>query len=69
VRNEKVLHTDKEERNIIHIIKRRKANWFGDVLPRNRLLEHTVEGMIEGMRRRGRKRKNLLDDLKKERKK
>jgi hypothetical protein len=27
VRNEEVLHRVKEERNIIHTIKRRKANW------------------------------------------
>jgi hypothetical protein len=30
VRNEEVLHRVKEERNIVHTIKRRKANWFGD---------------------------------------
>jgi hypothetical protein len=29
VRNEAVLHTVKEERNIIHTVKRRKANWIG----------------------------------------
>jgi hypothetical protein len=32
VRNEEVLHRVKEERNIVHTIKRRKTNWIGHVL-------------------------------------
>jgi hypothetical protein len=31
VRNEEVLHSVKEERNIIHTIKRRKANCIGHI--------------------------------------
>jgi hypothetical protein len=31
VRNEEVLHRAKEERNILHAIKRRKANWMGHI--------------------------------------
>jgi hypothetical protein len=31
VRNE-VLHRVKEERNILHVITRRKANWIGYIL-------------------------------------
>jgi hypothetical protein len=31
VRNEKVLHRVKEERNILHTIKRRNANWIGNI--------------------------------------
>jgi hypothetical protein len=38
VRNEEVLHRVKEERNILHTIKRRKANWIGHILRRNCLL-------------------------------
>jgi hypothetical protein len=34
VRNEEVLHRVKEERNILHTIKRRKANWIGHILRR-----------------------------------
>jgi hypothetical protein len=68
VRNEEVLHRDKEERNIVHTVKRRKANWIGHILHRHCCLAHIIEGRIErgieGMRRRGRKRKYLLDDLK-----
>jgi len=38
VRNEEVLHRVKEDRNILHIIKRGKANWIGQILRKNCLL-------------------------------
>jgi hypothetical protein len=69
VRNEEVLHRVKEVRNIVHTIKRRKANWIGHILRRNCLLKHVIEGKVEGRiemtGRRGRRRKQLLDDLRK----
>jgi len=34
VRNEDVLRRIKEERNIVHATKRRKANWIGHILRR-----------------------------------
>jgi hypothetical protein len=68
VRNEEVLHRVKEERNILHTIKRRKGNWVGHILRRNCLLKHVIGGKVEGRidttGRRGRRRKRLLDDLK-----
>jgi hypothetical protein len=71
VRNEEVLHRVKEERNILHTIKRRKANWIGHIVRRNCLLKHVIEGKLEGRiemtRRRGRRCKQLLDDLKEKR--
>jgi hypothetical protein len=71
VRNEEVLHRVKEERNIVPTIKRRKANWIGHILRRNCLLKHVIEGKLEGRiemtGRRGRLRKQLLDDLKEKR--
>jgi hypothetical protein len=36
----------KEERNILHTIKRRKTSWIGHILPRNCLLKHVIEGKI-----------------------
>jgi hypothetical protein len=48
VRNEDVLHRVKEERNVLHTIKRRKANWIGQILRRNCLLKHVTEGQLEG---------------------
>jgi hypothetical protein len=71
VRNEEVLHRVKEERNIVHTIKRRKANWIGDILRRNCLLKLVIKGKLEGRiemtGRRGRRRKQLLDDLEEKR--
>ena len=67
VRNEEVLHKVKEERNIVHTIKRRKAKWVGHILRRNCLLKHVIEAKIEGIvvtRRQGIRRKQVLDDLK-----
>jgi hypothetical protein len=56
-----------EQRNILHEIRKRKANWIGHILRRNGLLKEVIEGKIEGQievtRRRGRRRKKLLDDL------
>ena len=49
-------------------IRKRKANWIGHILRRNCLLQQVIEGKImrhtEVTRRRGRRRKKLLDDLK-----
>ena len=71
VRNEDVLHRVQEERNILHTIKRRKAKWMGYILHRNCLLKHAIVGKIEGRievpGRQGRRRKQVLDDLKEER--
>jgi hypothetical protein len=72
VRNEEVLHRVKEERNILHTINRRKADCIGHILHRKCLLTHVIEGKIkrriEVMKRRGRKRKQSLDDIKGKRK-
>jgi hypothetical protein len=66
VRNE-VLHRVQEDRNILHTIQRRKANWIGHILRRNCLLKHAIEGKLGGRIEmtgiRGRRRKQLLDDL------
>jgi len=48
VRNEEVLLTDKEQRHILHEISKRKANWIGHILRRNRLLQEVIEGKIKG---------------------
>jgi hypothetical protein len=46
VGNEEVLRV-KEERNILRTIKRRKANWTGQILCRSCFLKHVIEGKIE----------------------
>jgi hypothetical protein len=62
--SEEVLHRVKEDRNILHTIKRRKANWIGHILHRNRLLKHITEGTIEGLGGLGSRHTQLLDDVK-----
>jgi len=68
VRNEDVSLRVKEQRNILHEIRKRKANWIGHILRRNFLLQRVIEGKIkEGIKvtgRRGTRRRKLLDDLK-----
>jgi hypothetical protein len=68
VGNEQVLHRVKGDMNIVRKVKTRKSNWIGHMLPRNCLLKHVIGGKIEGRiemtGRRGRRRKQLLDDLK-----
>ena len=34
----------KEERNILHTVRIRKANWIGHILRINCLLKHIIEG-------------------------
>jgi len=55
VRNEEVLLRVKEQRNILHEISNRKANWIGHILGRNCLLKRVSEGKIKGGDRRDRK--------------
>jgi hypothetical protein len=68
MRNEEVLLRVNEQRNILHEIRKRKANWIGYTLCRNCLLQRVIEGKIKrGIKvkgRRGRRRKKLLNDLK-----
>jgi hypothetical protein len=58
-----------EQRNILHEIRKRKANWIGYILRRNYLLQRVIEEMIQGeiemTGRQERRRKKLLDDLRK----
>ena len=66
--NEEVLLRVNEQRNILHEIRKRKAKWIGHILRRNCRLKQAIEGKIKGeievTRRRGRRRKKVLDDLK-----
>jgi hypothetical protein len=70
VRNEVLLRV-KEQRNILHEISKRKANWMGYILRKNCLLQQVIEGKIKGgievTGRRGKRRRKLLDDLKERR--
>ena len=71
VRNGNVLFRVKEQRNILHEIRKRKANWIGHILRRNCLLQRANEGKIQGRievtGRRERRCRKLLDYLKERR--
>ena len=66
--NEEVLYRVREERNILHTIKRRKTNWIGHILHSTCLFKHFIEGKIKGgievTGRLGGGCKQLLGDLK-----
>jgi len=64
VRNEEELLRVNEQRNILHEIIKRKANWICHILRRNCLLKQVIEGKIKGQIEVTRRRKKLLDDLK-----
>jgi hypothetical protein len=67
VRNEEVLLRVNEQRNILHELRKRKANWIGQILRRNCLLQRVIEGKITGeiqvTAKRGRRGMKLLNDL------
>jgi hypothetical protein len=71
VRNEDVLLRVKEQRNILHETRKRKANWIGHILRRNCFLQPVTKGKLQGgievTGRQERRRRKLLDDLKDER--
>jgi hypothetical protein len=66
VKHEVLLRVNKQ-RNILHEIRIRKANWIGHILHRNCLLKQVIEGKLKGQieatRTRGRRCTKLLDDL------
>ena len=66
VRNEDVLLRVSEQRNILHEIIKRKANWIGHISRRNCLLKQVIEKKIEGgievTERQGRRRKQVPYD-------
>jgi hypothetical protein len=67
VKNEKELRRDKGKRNFLHTMKRRKANLIGYSFRRNSLPKHVTDGKIQVRKRRGRRCKQLLDDVKEKR--
>jgi ribosomal 50S subunit-associated protein YjgA (DUF615 family) len=48
VRSEELLLRVNEQRNILHEIRKRKANWIGHILRRNCLQQQVIEGTIKG---------------------
>ena len=71
MRNEEVLLRVKEQRNILHEICKRKANWIGLILRKNCLLQWVIVGKMQGgievTGRQERRCTKLLDYLKERR--
>jgi hypothetical protein len=71
VKNEEIIHKVKEERNILHTVKRRKAKRIGHILHRNCLLKHVtavkIEGQLEVAGTRKTTCEQLLNNLKEKR--
>jgi len=69
--NEEVLLRVREQRDILHEMSKRKSKWFGHILRRYCFLQRFIEGKIKGgievTRRRGTRRRKLLDDRKERR--
>jgi hypothetical protein len=68
VRKKEVLYSAKEDRNVLHTVKKRKATWIGHILHRNFLLNLASEGKIAGRtdmkETQERRCKRLVDDIK-----
>jgi hypothetical protein len=67
VTNEQVLEHIGEKRTLENNILRRKTNWIGHNLTRNCLLHGAIEGQMTEVKGVGRRRTQLLGDLKKNR--
>jgi hypothetical protein len=63
-----VLCRVKKTDSILNTTKRRRATWICCILCTNCLLRYIIKGKIEGTRRQGRRRMQLLDDLREQRK-
>jgi hypothetical protein len=68
MKNEGILFRVKEQKNILHEVSKRKANWIGHISRRNCLLQQVIEGKIKGeievIGGRVSRHRKLLDDLK-----
>ena len=53
-----IQRTEKEKKE------RKKTDWIGHILCRNCLLKRVIEGKVEGTCQRGRRHKQLLDEIK-----
>ena len=68
VTNEHILDIIEQKRTLINNILSRKANWIGHILRRNCLLHDAIEGQMMEVKGVGRRRTQLLDDLRKKEK-
>ena len=63
VKSEDILEPIGEKRALLNNIWRRKANWSVHILRRNCLFHFSIEGQMMEVRAVGRRKTQLLDDL------
>ena len=61
--NEAILQRVKESPKLLKEIKRRKVKYLGHVIRENEMQTHFLEGMVEGVRKRGRPRMAWIEDI------
>ena len=61
--NEQVIDHIGEKRTLLNNILHRKSNWIGHILRRNYLLHDDIKGKMTEVKGVGRKRTQLLDNL------
>ena len=66
VTNEQVLDRIGEKRTLLINILRRKSNWISHILRRNCLIHDAIEGQMMEVKGVGRRKIQLLDNLRKE---
>ena len=62
-KNAVVLERVGEGRIMLELIKKRKRNWVGNWLGRNCLLKDSLGGMVNGKKIRGRRRYQMIDNI------
>ena len=68
ITNEQILENIGKKRTLLNNILRRKGNWIAHILRRNCLLHDAIDGDTTEMKGVGRRRTQLLDDLRNRRK-
>ena len=63
VTNEQVVDRIREKRTLLNNVLRRKANLIGDILRKNCLLLDAIKGQLTEVKGVGRRRTQLLNDL------
>lgn len=63
----KSITQNRKRKNVRHTIKRSKANWIGNILYTNCRLKQIAEEKVQGTKRPGRRRKQLVSDVKEKR--
>ncbi|KAJ4437426.1 hypothetical protein ANN_17570 [Periplaneta americana] len=64
IRNEVVFERVGEERMMLKLIRKRKRNWLCHWLRKNCLLKDALEGIVNGRGLRGRRKYQMIDDIK-----